>query len=214
MTSARLRRFGRVLWAAAPHVLRSMRWPAVPLSWVVAAVFLARTRVEPTVDVIVVSMVVAGGLSFVIADPAAVTVASSPISRCDRVALRLVLTAPPAVLAWFLLLRVGSGAAGRLLPDSDAWLLFATFTVFAIAAEFWAGSTSTAAGLVGVPSLLAAQVVALQLPGRLAVYPLPDHRWRWVILLALATAACASALRDPASQRGATTLGRRRPAHR
>jgi hypothetical protein len=175
-----------------------MRWPALPISWVVAGVFLWHTQFDPMVDVIVVSMMVAGGLSFIVADPAAVTVASSPTNRFDRLGLRLALTAPAAVLAWVPLLRVGSSRAGISLPDGDAWLLLATFTTFALAAELWAGSASTAAGLVGVPALLAMQVIALQLPRRLAVYPVADHRWRWVILLALAIAAVTSALRDPA----------------
>ena len=41
------RRLAQVLPPAAPHVMRSMRWQAVPLSWVVAALYLARTRRTP-----------------------------------------------------------------------------------------------------------------------------------------------------------------------
>ncbi len=218
MTVAHWRRFGRVLGPATPHLIRSMSWAAVPLSWLVAGVFLGGTRFDPTVDVIVVSMIVAGGVSFVVADAAAVTVASSPTARFDRLALRLALIAPAAARAWWFLLRIGASRDGLSLPDGDAWLLLATFVMVGLSAEMWAAGVTTVAGTVGVPTLLAFQVVALQLPTWLAVYPVDQHRWRWMIVLCLAVAAVSSALRDPARparRRRSTTCAfgplRRRP---
>jgi hypothetical protein len=201
VNTARPTRFRRVLGPATPHLVRATRWPAVPISWVMAAVFLGRTHADVDLDVIVVSMLVAGGLSFVVADPAAVTFASSPTARFDRLALRLALTLVPATAAWTVLLHVGASTASRPLPDGDAWLLLATFIALVLAAELWLGSTSTAAGLIGVPALLAVQVVALQLPAKLAVYPVADHRWRWAIALLLSAAAIHAASRDPARRR-------------
>lgn len=201
MNTARPTRFRQVLGPATPHLVRATRWPAIPTSWVMAAVFLGRSHVDPDLDAIVVSMLVAGGLSFVVADPAAVTLASSPTARFDRLALRLALTVVPATVAWAVLLRVGASTDVRPLPDGDAWLLVATFTALVLVAELWFGSVSTAAGLIGTPTLLAVQVVALQLPARLAIYPVAHHRWRWVIGLVLLGVALMSALRDPARVR-------------
>ena len=197
----RLHRFRQLLAPAAPHVVRSMRWPALPISWAIAAVYLARTRADPATDAIVVSMLVAAGLAFVVADAAAVTVASSPTARCERVALRLVLTVPAATLAWIVLLRAGARLGRHPWSDGDAWLVFATCTGIVLVAELWWATPGSSGGLVGVPVLLALDVLARQLPGRLAVYPVADHRWRWVIGLVLLGGAMVSTLRDPARVR-------------
>ncbi len=201
MNRARPTRFRLVLGPATPHLVRATRWPAIPASWAMAAIFLGHTHADPGLDVIVVSMLVAGGLSFVVADPAAVTVASSPTARFDRLALRLAPTVVPAMVAWTVLLRLGASTDLRPLPDGDAWLLVAVFTALVLVAELWFGSAAAAAGLIGIPTLLSVQVVALQLPAKLAVYPVADHRWRWAIALALSTSAVHAACRDPARRR-------------
>ena len=67
-----------------------------------------------------------------------------------------------------------------------------------LAGELWWAGSGAGPGLVGVPLLLAFQVVALQLPAKLAVYPVESHRWRWAILIAITAAALAQAPRDPA----------------
>ena len=198
MSFARIRRIGRVLPDAAPHLLRAMRWPAIPAAVTAAGIFLNRTNAPPELDVMVVSLCLAGGLSFVVADPAAPTLASSPVALADRLGLRLALTLPVAVASWVLLLAIGSGRPGSTALTGDAWLFFATAVTFALAIEQAASRSSGTGGLVAVPALLAAQLVTLRLPPRFAVYPIADHRGRWLLLLVIAVVAFAVSLRDPA----------------
>ena len=136
MTAARWRRFGRVLRPATPHLIRSTCWPAIPVSWVAAACSSgARSSTRPRrhrgLDARRRRDLVRrrrpgrghGGL-----EPDRRIRPPGSAARADRSRHRA---------------RRGSPAPGRFepgglsLPDGDAWLLLATFTMFALAAELW-----------------------------------------------------------------------------
>lgn len=181
---------------AAPLVVRSMHWQPLLGMALAAILVLARSDLPPSEDASVAAACVAIGLSFVLDDPAASTLACSPSTLLQRACMRLALALPAAVTAWLVLLAAW-GSGNGLLPTRDDLLLFATLTAVVLAVEATSTRHQTTGGFVAAPALLALALIARVLPEPLTLFPVAGHTSRWWGLLGVSTAIVVLALRDP-----------------
>jgi hypothetical protein len=182
------------LW---PHLIRSVRWQPV-----VAAAALAGAvgRVEASVDGTTLALLVALGTAFVLDDPAAVTLASSPSTLSWRRGVRLAFVLSLLALLWLVVVIVAEQ------PVATAWnavaLQLAVMVAIVLAVSGAAvrrssdGSGGTAAG----PALLGFVVIARVLPGRWAFFPVQVHERVWVATLVAAVVVLLVSSRDPAAR--------------
>src|SRR5439155_3182122 len=97
------------LW---PHLVRSVRWQPIVAG---AALAGAAGRFESHVDVTTLALLVALGASFVLDDPAAVTLASSPSTLWWRRRVCLAVVLALVALLWLAVIVVAE------LPAATAW---------------------------------------------------------------------------------------------
>jgi hypothetical protein len=180
-----------------------VRWFGEPDGWI--ALNLLRAA----------ALAFALGLAFLLDDPARHLTIPVPTRRPARHALRVLLVAPFAALAWTVALFL----VPRELrpPVGDITLEAAGTFVLALAAAAIAvrcTDTPEPGQAVAAAVLTTAVAVPLLLPGRWAMFvAVPDERWaashdRWVWVLVGAAATWAACGPEPVKRRG-VRLGRR-----
>ncbi|WP_307060299.1 ABC transporter [Streptomyces achromogenes] len=208
--------------ALAAPVWRSLPWRALIAAGGLSLLLASTARLpdrapDPELGRLVLRLTaLAGalGLAFLLDDPARRTTAATPVGRAFRAALRMALAAPLVALWWTAaLLLVPAPSRPELTPatveaaaTACAALALATLAVrFTETAEVGRG----AAVRLGV-----AAGVTLLVPDRWGLLGTPADPWwqatqlRWVAVLALTLALCATGTREPLRRRS------RRPARR
>ena len=190
-----------------PVTLRFVRCSVVIMATGSAAVVVWRAHLAGDIAELVLAVGLAIGLSPILDDPAAITLASSPTSRMHRVLARFAIVVPLGV-AWWVITRglamtasMGPMAVqfGRSVwvPSRESWLVVAALSALAIAVEARGSATGSSAGIGGSVCVLVFVGVATQLPGRWTLLPLADHPAGWLGVLGLASVAAGLAMGDP-----------------
>lgn len=198
-----------------PTTRRLVRCSVVILATGSAAVVVWRAHLVGDVAELVLAVGLAIGLSPILDDPAAVTVACSPTSRLRRVLARFVILVPLG-LAWWVITRGLAMTASRgpsanqfdwsvWVPSRESWLVVAAFSALAIAVEARGSATGSSAGIGGSLCALMFAGVATRLPGRWTLLPLAGHPAGWLGVLGLAGLTAGLAIGDPGRRRGRLT---------
>lgn len=145
-------------------------------------------------------LLLAAGVGFALDDPSEATVASAPVSRARRRAVRLLLAGVPWLLGWVAVLVLVATAGGSL-----------PVTALSVEAAAWFALSLAAAGVVGGtaagPTLLVGFMLAVRLPDRWALVTTPGgetgaaSQGRWLIVLGAAMAVVVWSGLDPARRR-------------
>ena len=182
------------LW---PHLVRSVRWPPVVAG---AALAGAVGRFESHVDVTTLALLVGLGASFVLDDPAAVTLASSPSTLWWRRRVCLAFVLPLVALLWLAVVIVAELPAATALNAVALELAAMVAIVLAVAAFAVRRSSDGSGGAAAGPALLGCVIIARVLPGRLAFFPVQVHERLWVVTLVVACVGLLVSSRDPAAR--------------
>ncbi len=184
----------------------------VPFSVVImatgsAAVVVWRAHLGGDIAELVLAVGPAIGLSPILDDPAAITLASSPTSRMRRVSARFAMVVPLGVACW--VISRGLAMAASLGPSADrfdgsfwvpgreSWLVVAALSALAVAIEARGSATGSSAGIAGSVCVLVFAAAETQLPGRWTLLPIAGHPVGWLGVLALAGLAAGLAMGDP-----------------
>lgn len=209
---------GRQAIQLLPFVPRVGRWAVVPATAGMAAVMLGIAALfadwgagAAATTLRLGAVALAGAVGFALDDPAAVTVAASPLPLRARRSLAAVGVLAASAVAWLLLL----GTAGGLLDDAgtacltlmrgglswEAGWLFATVVLTAVVAGRRSGVTG---GTAASAAVILVYLAAHQLPARWSVLPgspldpmwASGHRHLMVITAVVAVVALL-AMADP-----------------
>lgn len=198
MEVAGVRRRLRITWR-----LVSLR--PLPIAAAAGGVLVWRAKLDCDAADLVLAVAVAIGLSTVLADQAAVTLAASPTTLRQRTASRLIVTLPVAgvcrltagLVALHSLPRDTRSWAEVVVPGRQAWLVLAVMVALVLGVEARSATSGIVAGMGGSVTALVVLPVVLRLPDSLAVLPLERHVLRWTLLLVLLLIGLCSALADP-----------------
>jgi hypothetical protein len=184
-----------------PHLLRAMHWQPIVVAAAVAAAFARLGKPSPEVRVTLVAVTLAIGLSFVLDDAAATTLAPSPTTLGRRRAVRVAIAVSLTAATWVPLLHQLSSSTHMSTHPGPASLELATLTAvaLAIAAIACGPDGNRPGGAAAPPLLLALLVVAVGLPARFAFFPVGAHERRWALAGLLALATLLGASRDRAA---------------
>jgi hypothetical protein len=196
--------------------LRAMRWQPLPVA-VLGAVLLLWWKdpgsASPAAliwELRAVGLLLAAGVAAAFDDRTRSTVSAVPLPLWARSGLRLLLLVGPAAVAWLALATWADSRVEGALPvlalSLEAGVVAAVVVATAAVLSRWPGLTDP--GVVAGPMLAGFAFGVPGLPEQLALAPLPGPGWeaahvRGSGLLAVAVAALAVAVRDPATRRAA-----------
>lgn len=171
-----------------------------------AALVVWRVKLDGDVADLVLAAGVAIGLSPILGDASAVTLASSPTSLRLRAAARAAVALPVALLSW-LGWRVlaqhhvpGAPPLSHLstwAPADTGWLILLAILAVALALEAAGARRGAVAGITAPIVLLGIAALLPRLPASVAMLPVADQRGRWLGTVAVATVMTLVATRDP-----------------
>lgn len=201
------------LRALAPALVRAVRWQAVPVV-AVGAALLMWWRADRIADLgyaiwtlRVIALLLAVAVTFALDDPTGPTLAAVPTPRWWRILVRLLVVGVPAVVVWAAALVLVEQRVAVRLPVTALCLEAAT--LYAVALGLAGGLARwrdiAEPGVVASPALLALGLVLPQLPSWTALVVNPGPAWsaahlRWLVLLAGGAAVLAGSMRDPGAR--------------
>ena len=198
MTTADERALGRRRFVVATRVTgRVARWQVAVAALGVFAFVMWQSETGPDAERTLISLCVAAALSPILADPAAVLLASSPTSMRWRFVHRVVWITP-AVIGWIVAQWIFIAEPHRVLPPRWAWIELTTSLAVVLAAEITAARMTRATGLTGVAALVCFVATVAVLSRRIELLPTSEHELRFASFAAVAVAVGHRASRDPA----------------
>lgn len=175
-----------------------------------------RGRLIGDVAELVLALGFAIGLSPILDDRAASTLASSPTSRVRRVSARLAIIVPLGVASWVATRGLAITASmdrsvdrsvwSVWVPGREAWLVIAALSVLVVAIEARGSASAGSAGIAGSVCVLVFAGVVMMLPTRWSLLPLASRQVAWLALLGMSTLTVVLAMHDPGRSR--VRLGR------
>jgi hypothetical protein len=176
-------------------------WQPIVAAAAVAGVVARLAELDPSMERLLVALLLALGTSLVLDDPAAATLAASPTTLWRRRRLRLTLALGLVGVAWVAVGRVAGHPDVGLAPPGPASLVLVTFVGVVLASAALAGGDHQLGGVAAGPVLLGFMVVANLLPDRWSLLPAAGHERRWALVLAATLVVLLVASRDPAARR-------------
>ena len=193
-----------------PVTVRLVHLEWIPVAAIAASLIIWKMKLAGDAAELVLGAAIAIAVSPTLADRAAVTLAASPTSRSRRVAARLVLILPVAVICWFFARVLAAhplpestplSSFSTWIPGREAWMIFAVLTSLVLGIEAMATKSGGIAGLAGSSTVFVVCAIAITAPPSIALLPVAAHWSRWGTALVASFAAFAVVLHDPGRAR-------------
>ncbi len=198
---------GRQASALARPSARVLKWQPVGHVMLAALALVAiGSRAGVALRLSIAGAAVAAASAFLLDDPAAVTLAASPISLPRRRLQRVAAVAVAVGLWWAAAATIASHLGGGF-PLRGRSLELSVFVAVALAASATASTLGdrTVGGIAGAVSAAGCYALTLLPPQTWLPWPAhpdaPGATSRWLVVLAVAIAVLAWASRDPAHRR-------------
>jgi hypothetical protein len=180
---------------------RASEWLAPVAGSVIAvAVDYAAGRISSQLGLELAAIALALGVAFALDDPAAPSLAASPIPLGLRHVVRAACALPLPIAVWLVLVLLSSVADRSALT-----LVLAGFITWALATAAVGMRIGDSGGLIAAPAVLALGACAFLLPERVSLYPTEGREGAfvaaWALVFGLTAAMGIAASRDPACRR-------------